>query len=86
LPHSRALAAPGPAPSYESDDRTDQEHNSSSHRENSNPLPNPALFPFIRRHVTSLMFFSTSLASLLSQNTPIVDLKYPLSTFRMTAL
>lgn len=75
----RASAASGPAPSYEGDDRTDQEHNSASDRENSNPLPDPALFPFIRRHVTSLMIFSTSLASLLSQNMPIVDLKYPLA-------
>jgi hypothetical protein len=49
----RASAAPGPAPSYEGDDRTDQDHNSGSHRENSNPLPDPALFSFIRRHVTS---------------------------------
>ena len=75
----RASAASGPAPSYEGDDRTNQDHNSSSDRENSNPLPDPALFPFIRRHVTSLMFFSTSVASLLSQNMPIVDLKYPLA-------
>jgi hypothetical protein len=75
----RASAASGPAPSYEGDDRTNQDHNSSSDRENSNPLPDPALFPFIRRHVTSLMFFSTFLASLLSQNMPIVDLKYPLA-------
>ena len=51
-----ASAAPGPAPSYEGDDRTDQEHNSGRHRDNSNPLPNPALFSFIPRHVTSLMF------------------------------
>jgi hypothetical protein len=81
----RASAAPGPAPSYEGDDRTDQEHSSGSDRDNSNPLPDPALFPFIRRHVTSLMFFSTSLASHLSQNTPIVELKYPLATFPLTA-
>ena len=35
-----------PAPSHEGDDRTDQEHNSGSDRDNSNPLPDPALFPF----------------------------------------
>jgi hypothetical protein len=59
----RASTAPGPAPSYEGDDRTDQDHNSGSHRKNSNPLPDPALFSFIRRHVTSLMFFSASCRS-----------------------
>ena len=59
----RTSAAPGPAPSYEGDDRTDQDHNSGSHRENSNPLPDPALFSFVRRHVTSLMFFRASCRS-----------------------
>ena len=58
----RASAAPGPAPSYEGDDRTDQHHNSGSHRENSNPLPDPALFFFI----------VMSLASCFS--VPVVDL------------
>ena len=58
----RASAASGPAPSYEGDDRTDQEHNPGSDRENSNPLPDPALFPFIRRHVTNPMVFSTPFA------------------------
>src|SRR5262245_64814152 len=70
----RASAAPGPAPSYEGDHRTDQDHNSGSHRENSNPLPDPALFSFIRRHVTSLMFFRASCRS-----------QIPLATFPPTA-
>ena len=70
----RASAAPGPAPSYEGDDRTDQDHNSGGHREDSNPLPDPALFSFIRRHVTSLMFFSASCRS-----------QIPLATYPLTA-
>jgi hypothetical protein len=44
------------APSYAGDDRTDQELNSGSDRENSNPLPDLCLlldiFPFLRRHAS----------------------------------
>jgi hypothetical protein len=43
-------------PSYAGDDRTDQEHNSGSDRENSNPLPDLCLlldlFPFLRHHAS----------------------------------
>ena len=53
---NRVSTALGRAPTYEGDERTDQEHNSGSDRETCNPRPDLLcllldLFPFLRRHV-----------------------------------
>ena len=53
---NRVSTALGRAPTYEGDERTDQEHNSGSDRETCDPRPDLLcllldLFPFLRRHV-----------------------------------
>jgi hypothetical protein len=83
---NRVSTALGRAPTYEGDERTDQEHNSGSDRETCNPRTDLLcllldLFPFLRRHVHRShvfqhflrphVFLSLRLLPVLSQNTPI---------------
>jgi hypothetical protein len=56
VPTQARATALGRAPTYEGDERTDQEHDSGSDRETCNPRPDLLyllldLFPFLRRHV-----------------------------------
>jgi hypothetical protein len=83
---NRVSTALGRAPTYEGDERTDQEHNSGSDRETCDPRPDLLCllldrFPFLRRHVhrshvfqhflRPRVFLVLGLLPVLSQNTPI---------------